>query len=226
MLPGCMSAWKKPSRNTWVKKIVTPSRASFADVDAGLAQPLDLADRHAVHALHHDHVGVAAVPEHLGDQHQVQACHVAAQLGGVGRLAHQVELVVQVLVELGHHLARLQALAVGRQPLDPARPACAAAPGRSRSPPACRGAAPSPRPRAPSSQRGEVHLRDRCAGHRLARRSCANIVVDRPAEGALDRSPSPRCGGKRRHAVLQQRQLVGDVGAAAGRAGSTAPGRT
>ena len=28
MLPGCMSAWKKPSRNTWVKKMVTPSRAS------------------------------------------------------------------------------------------------------------------------------------------------------------------------------------------------------
>ena len=24
-----MSAWKKPSRKTWVKKIVTPSRASF-----------------------------------------------------------------------------------------------------------------------------------------------------------------------------------------------------
>ena len=27
MLPGCMSAWKKPSRNTWVKKISTPARA-------------------------------------------------------------------------------------------------------------------------------------------------------------------------------------------------------
>src|SRR6267143_4013656 len=29
MLPGCMSAWKKPSRNTCVKKISTPVRASF-----------------------------------------------------------------------------------------------------------------------------------------------------------------------------------------------------
>ena len=29
MLPGCMSAWKKPSRNTCVKKISTPSRESF-----------------------------------------------------------------------------------------------------------------------------------------------------------------------------------------------------
>ncbi|MOA37220.1 hypothetical protein D3C78_1587950 [compost metagenome] len=29
MLPGCMSAWKKLSRNTWVKKISTPRSASF-----------------------------------------------------------------------------------------------------------------------------------------------------------------------------------------------------
>ena len=29
MLPGCMSAWKKPSRNTWVKNKVTPSRANW-----------------------------------------------------------------------------------------------------------------------------------------------------------------------------------------------------
>ncbi|MNY68797.1 hypothetical protein D3C86_2066210 [compost metagenome] len=29
ILPGCMSAWKKPSRNTWVKKISTPSLDSF-----------------------------------------------------------------------------------------------------------------------------------------------------------------------------------------------------
>ena len=30
MLPGCMSAWKKPSRNTCVKKISTPFRPSVA----------------------------------------------------------------------------------------------------------------------------------------------------------------------------------------------------
>ena len=29
-----MSAWKKPSRNTWVKKISTPARAS-----AGMSMP-------------------------------------------------------------------------------------------------------------------------------------------------------------------------------------------
>ena len=29
IFPGCMSAWKKPSRNAWVKKISTPWWASF-----------------------------------------------------------------------------------------------------------------------------------------------------------------------------------------------------
>ncbi|MCY1454680.1 hypothetical protein D9M71_717620 [compost metagenome] len=28
MFPGCMSAWKKLSRNTWVKNISTPRSAS------------------------------------------------------------------------------------------------------------------------------------------------------------------------------------------------------
>jgi hypothetical protein len=92
----------------------------LGDVHAGLAQALHLADGHAVHALHHHDLGMAEVPEHLGDQHQVQPRHVAAQLRGVGGLAHQVQLVVQVLVELGHHLARLQALAIGRQAFHPA----------------------------------------------------------------------------------------------------------
>ena len=37
---------------------------------------------------------------------------VAPQLRGIGRFAHQVQFVVQVLGEFGDHLARLQALAV------------------------------------------------------------------------------------------------------------------
>ena len=34
MLPGCMSAWKKPSRNTCVKKISTPARDEALEVDS------------------------------------------------------------------------------------------------------------------------------------------------------------------------------------------------
>ena len=123
-----MSAWKKPSRNTWVKKISTPSRASFGMSTPASRRRSTLADRHAVHALHHDHVAACSSPSTIsGTSSSVEAVHVAAQLRRVGGLAHQVELVVQVLVELGDHLARLQPLAVGRQPLDPARQRVASA---------------------------------------------------------------------------------------------------
>jgi len=64
---------------------------------------------------------VTKVPDHLGDQHQIKALHVAAQLGRVGRFAHQVQLVVQVFVKLGHHLAGFEAFAVGAQVFHPAR---------------------------------------------------------------------------------------------------------
>jgi hypothetical protein len=57
----------------------------------------------------------APVPVHLGQHQQVGILEVAPQLRAVGGLAHQVELVMQVLVELGHHFARLQAAAVGPQ---------------------------------------------------------------------------------------------------------------
>src|SRR2546425_12867156 len=40
---------------------------------------------------------------------------------GRAQAADQVQLIVQVVVELGHDLAGLEALAVGRQALDPAR---------------------------------------------------------------------------------------------------------
>ena len=118
MLPGCMSAWKKPSRNTCVKKISTPARASF-----GMSMPCArrrstwLTGR-AVHALHHHHVVGAVVPVHLGHEEQRRAVEVAPELARVRRLAHEVELVVEVLVELGDHLVRPQALAVRPDALD------------------------------------------------------------------------------------------------------------
>jgi hypothetical protein len=98
--------------------MVTPSRASLGCRRRPRAA-LDLADGHALHALHHHHVGVAE-SQNISGTAPGPARHVAAQLRGVGGFAHQVQLVVQVGVELGHHLARLQALAVGRQALDPA----------------------------------------------------------------------------------------------------------
>ena len=84
----------------------------LGNVHTRLAQRIDLADGQAVHALHHDHFLGAVVPNHLGDQDQIQARHVAAQLRGIRGFAHQIKLVMQVLVKFGHHLARLEAFAI------------------------------------------------------------------------------------------------------------------
>ena len=85
------------------------------DVDALLAQRRDLVHRRAVHALHHHHFFGAVVPVDLGHEQQRRALEVAPQLARVRRLAHQVELVLEVLRELGDDLVRPQPPAVGPQ---------------------------------------------------------------------------------------------------------------
>ena len=181
-------------------------------IHPGFAQALDLPHRHAIHALHHQHFGADPVPEHLRHHDQMQIGHVAAQLGGTGGFAHQVQLIVQVLVELGHHLARLEALAVGRQAVYPrghhADQAHILVDDLQHA-----GAQHFHRHLALASvlvtQGGEMHLRDGCAGHRLPIEAQENLA-DRLAERPLDDGDG-LLGRKRRHAVLQQRQLIGDV---------------
>ena len=179
------------------------------DVHPSLAQALHLVDGHALHALHDHHVGHAIVPDDLRNHHQVQALHVAAQLGGVGGFAQQVELVVEVGVELGHHLSRLEALAVGRQALHPAghhvhegqvffNQAQHAWPQDLDS------------HLAPLRQSGKVNLRDGGAGHGLALEGGKNLV-QRAAKRALDDGHC-HIGVKRLHLVLQKGQLVGNFG--------------
>src|SRR5690606_32694157 len=97
----------------------------LGNVDAGGAQAVDLPHRDAVHALHGEHRGGRVFPDDFGHDQHVAAprgrVEIAPQLAAVGGLAHQVELVVQVVVELRHHFARLQAAAIGAGPLDDAR---------------------------------------------------------------------------------------------------------
>jgi len=153
------------------------------------------------------------VPEHLGDQHQAQVFHVAPQLGGVGSFAHEVELVVQVFVEFGHHLTGLEPLAVIAQAFDPARHQ------------AHEGkvlldhrqhAGPQHLDRhiaqlaIAGAHAGKVDLRDGGAGHRLAFEVFKDLV-DRTAKGPLD-AGHRHLGRERRHAVLQPGQFFGDVG--------------
>ena len=89
------------------------------NVDARIAQAFYLADRYTDHTLHDDDFGVAKIPNHFGNQYQIQTVHIAAQLCRVGRLAHQVKLIVQVLVKFRHHLFGFESLAIRTQTFDP-----------------------------------------------------------------------------------------------------------
>ena len=73
----------------------------FLNVHSRGTQLFDLVDRRGVQPLHHHHRLLAPVPIHLGHVEQWRACKVAPQLGAVGRLAYQIQLVVQIFVELG-----------------------------------------------------------------------------------------------------------------------------
>ena len=184
----------------------------LGDINPCITQPLDLVDRHTGHTLHHDHLGVAEVPEHLGNQHQVQPLHVAAQLRGIGGLLDQVEFVVQVVVEFGHHLARLQAFAVGAEFFHPARHGAhelqVFLDGRAHA-----GAQDLdghiPQLARAVADGGEMYLRNRSAGDRLPikmHKHFIHLAAERTFDGGYG---DGRVKG--RYAVLQQHQLIGDV---------------
>ena len=78
-------------------------------IDIVVAQSLDIADLDAINAFHDHDLRTAVVPVHFRYIQQVGAGKVAPQLRGVGRLAQQVELIVECFFELGDHLARTQA---------------------------------------------------------------------------------------------------------------------
>ena len=190
-------------------------------VHAGLLEPLDLADGHTGHTLHHDHFRMAIVPQHFRNEHQVQAGHVAAQLGRVRRLAHQVQFVVQVLVEFAHHLAGLEPLRIGRQALDPAghhrhqRQVFLDHRQHVRAQHLHRHIACM----AIRTRHGrKMNLGDGGAGERFAL-EMREHGVHRPAKGPLDGGNGDR-RRKRRDPVLQMRQFIGDV-----RRQQVAPGR-
>ena len=194
------------------------------DVDAGLAQALDLADRHAVHALHHDHVVLAQVPDHLGHQHQIadRPCCGAAGRRWPPRAPGRVRRAGscrtrpppraasgawrrprQRSTQRGQRVHQRQVSSIDRQH---AR------------------AQHLDRDFAAVVQRGEVHLRDRGAGHR-PRVEAGEQRADRARRRRArpSRSPARRETAAPGPAARPARRRCR---AAAGRAGSTAPART
>ena len=205
-----MSAWKKPSRNTWVKKISTPARAS-----AGMSTPfsrrsLDLRDRHAVHALHHHHALRAQVPVHLGHQRAAASRRSCAAAGS--RWPPRASGRARRPGGARTRPPPRAASAAGRRPTGarPGRPRSRAARGPSRSPRSTPGRSTLTATSRPSCRRREVHLGDRGARHRLAfeawrtPRRCG-----RPRRARSRRSRARMRNGGTRSCSL--RQLVGDV---------------
>ena len=153
--------------------------------------------------------GPAEVPVHLGHVQQLGAGEVAPQLRGVGGLAHQVELVEDGLLVLAHDLDGTQPLAFAR--VVAGEPASAYSTSMSRSiisrmP----GRSTLTTTSSPVRRRAACTCAIEAAASGVSSNS-ANTSLDRAAVGALgDRA---RLGaGKRRHVVLQLRELVGDVG--------------
>ena len=81
-------------------------------VDLCLFKALHSVYRNTVNPLHHNHVGLAVIPEHFWNLQKRRICKVTAQLRGIGGLAHKIELVVQVVIKLGYDLARLESSTV------------------------------------------------------------------------------------------------------------------
>jgi len=125
---GCMSAWKKPSRSACREEHLHRRGRQLLDVDASSRSRASCLDRDAVHALHTNDVAAAVVPV-LSGTRSCASRRSCAQLRPHWPLAHGVELVVQVLAELGDHFARAQPLAVAATASPPAAHRSRAAPG-------------------------------------------------------------------------------------------------
>ncbi len=82
-------------------------------VGALIGQRREVGDLNAVDALHHQHFRPTPVPVDLRHVQQRRTFEVALQLAGVGRLAQQVEFVVDGFFVVLHHVDRVQQACVG-----------------------------------------------------------------------------------------------------------------
>ncbi|MCY1205597.1 hypothetical protein D9M72_171490 [compost metagenome] len=165
--------------------------------------------RDAVDAFHHQHLGAAPVPVDLGHVEQRRAVEVAAQLAGVGRLAQQVELVVDGLLVVVHHFYRAQAAGVGGHALGQAgeeeQPGEVLADDRPQV-----GADHLHHHFLAAFQLGSVDLGHRGRGQRLDVEAGEHLA-DPGAQLFLD-TRDGLLRGERRYLVLQAGQFIGDIG--------------
>jgi hypothetical protein len=211
-IAGVHIGMKEPIAKHLSEKNLHAGARQSRNIHLRCAQCFDLRNRRAAHPLHDHDILRAPRPMHFGHQQQRRICEIAPQLCAVGRLAHQVQFVVQIFVELGDHFARLQPPRFRPEPFQPAG-------GGAQQ----REIVIDHRADAGSQnlhrdfvtaifrpQRGEVHLRHRGRSHRLAREAGEHLDY-RLAIGGGQRGFG-QVGGERRHPILQLGQFVGQVG--------------
>ena len=104
-----MSAWKKLCAEHLREENLHAVLGEPLDVGAAPLEFVDVADRHAEDPLGRQHVGPAVVPVDFGDVELVGSFEVALQLRRARRLAHEIEFMLERLLELGHDFQRTQA---------------------------------------------------------------------------------------------------------------------
>ena len=116
-LPGCRSAWKKPSRKTWLKKAPAALPSTLARVVPGGDQGVALVDGDALDPLQREHAAAGAPPVHRRHQEAGVLGEVLAQLGSRRGLEAEVHLHHHTLGEGADHLDRPQPAPGGQGPL-------------------------------------------------------------------------------------------------------------
>ena len=221
-----MSAWKKPSRNTWVKKISTPARAS-----CGMSTPLRAQHVHLARSACR---ACAPSPSRAASSSPSTPAGTASS-GESSKLRRSW---------LAFAASRIRSSSSSRWRANSAttsrgfrrRPS---AHRRSIRPAAVSSSATSFAIAALHARAQHLHRHLACRPAARAKCTCATEALAtgsalefcehlRRSAGRVRFSISATASsdGERRHLVLQLRQLVGDVERAAGRAASRAPGRT
>ncbi|MNZ34692.1 hypothetical protein D3C78_520730 [compost metagenome] len=177
-------------------------------VGALVGQGRQVSDLDAVDALHHQHFRPAPVPVHLGHVHHLRAFEVALELAGVGRLAQQVEFVVDGFFVVVDHFHRVQQARIGRNPLgatgNQEQPGQVLGDDRLET-----GAHHLDHHLFTALELGRVHLGNRGRGQGLDVEA-AKHFADLGPELLLDQGDG-FLRVERRYPVLQQHQLVGNV---------------
>ena len=182
--PGCRSAWKKPSRNTWLKN----DAAAFCS-RSGIECPAAISavaviDPDAGDAFGRQHRAPGAPPIDLRHPKGRVAGEILGEFGGRGGLEAQIHFELHRFGEGHHHLDRLQPAQRRRRALDqlrePQKQFEVAREGAGDA-----GAQHLDRDRAAVGRDREMNLRDRRRGgrHIVERRE---ERVERPAELGLD----------------------------------------